>query len=316
MSTLDFLNQGLDSQAGHQSSQNYTREGVYAPKLKDAPSGTYKAKLRFLPNMTDPSKTFNGLIFYRFRDAFGENTIYIPSKKNWGERCPISELGFKLKKSPDPAEQALKDNVYYYKQYYSYVQIVEDEIHPELNGKIMVFKYGNQIFRIIEEEINDAGGKIGGVVNPETGAEFILKITEVSGFTNYSASKFIPSQQPVMLNGKALKATAEDCEVLRQAEEALGITVDIDNHPWFAEDARRVQENLATYKQGGSVHVQATQSVETVMNAATANARATAAGVIPAAPKPAPAPAPAPQPQAEPDLFGSTDDDLFGDMNL
>ena len=98
MSTLDFLNQGLDSQAGHQSAQNYTREGVYAPKLKDAPSGTYKAKLRFLPNMTDPSKTFNGLIFYRFRDAFGENTIYIPSKKNWGERCPISELGFKLQR--------------------------------------------------------------------------------------------------------------------------------------------------------------------------------------------------------------------------
>lgn len=246
---LDLFEKKLEDVTHGQNSYE-TPKSLYAPKLKDAPKGIYTARLRFLPNMINTDKTFNRLTMFKFKDAFGNNLLYVPSKSNFGEKCPINELSWKLKKSANPVEQALAKNVYYYVSYYSYVQILDDKVHPELNGQIMVFRYGQQIYKIIEEEINDNGGSIGCIINPETASDFLLKIQESGDYNTYTSSKFVPSDSCLKIGGKEVKANEAGVALIKKAEEALEISVDVENKPWSPETEASIMENLATYKAG------------------------------------------------------------------
>ena len=274
----NLFDQKLEDATGGKNGSNNGIDGIYAPKLKDAPQGVYSAKLRFLPNMLDPSKVFNQVTFYKFSDAYGDNTVFVPSKKNWGEKCPITELWFKLKKSPNPAEQALKEHVYFYSQYYSYVLIVDDKIHPELNGKVMLFRYGNQIYRMIQDEVADNGGTISCIIHPTTGSDFMFKLQDVGGFNNYTSSKFVPSQTPVVIDGNTIEPTEAGLAIIKQAEEALGITVDVENVPWSEDRAQRVADNLATYNLGGSLKTVVTTARENLATKTEADTAANETG--------------------------------------
>ena len=76
-------------------------------------------------------------------------------------------------------------------KYYSYVLIIEDENHPELEGKILIYQYGFNIKEKINlERTGEVTGKKCNVFDPANGKDFRLIIKEVGGFNNYNSSSF------------------------------------------------------------------------------------------------------------------------------
>ena len=101
--------------------------------------------------------------------------------------------------------------------YYSNIYVVKDEMNPENEGKVFLYKYGKKIHDKIvaaaQPEFEDEQA-----INPFdlwNGADFRLKICKVAGFWNYDKSGFA---NPSTLAGKTdeeLEATWKECYSLK-----------------------------------------------------------------------------------------------------
>ena len=70
--------------------------------------------------------------------------------------------------------------------------VVKDPARPELEGKVMLYKFGKKIFDKLNESMNPAF-EDEEAINPFDfweGADFKLKIRQVEGFRNYDKSEF------------------------------------------------------------------------------------------------------------------------------
>jgi hypothetical protein len=102
-----------------------------------------------------------------------------------GEKCPVCDYGYE---KIDDITQRWKTYTDKQKQmfpktkYYSNILVIDDTNHPENNGKVFLFEYGNGIAKMIEEA---AKGKSSAdeeeneppkdIFDPETGYNFILE---------------------------------------------------------------------------------------------------------------------------------------------
>jgi len=185
-STMSFLEKKISS-----------RDGIYKPELKDAKdkSKGYAATIRFLPNVLDdmtlgPSAIENHVHYAKLPD-YPDLQGYYDSLINFGEKCPLTTLYWKLKNSKNQAEVERAELISRTSKYYSYVLIIEDENHPELEGKILIYQYGFNIKEKINlERTGEVTGKKCNVFDPANGKDFRLIIKEVGGFNNYNSSSF------------------------------------------------------------------------------------------------------------------------------
>jgi hypothetical protein len=113
--------------------------------------------------------------------------------------------------------------------YISNIIVVQDQKHPENEGKVFLYKYGKKIF----DKIND-------LMNPEfpddearnpfdlwEGANFKLKIRNVQGYRNYDKSEF-ESNSPVNEDDDAM-------EELWKSQYALQEFIDPKNYKSYDE---------------------------------------------------------------------------------
>jgi hypothetical protein len=82
-------------------------------------------------------------------------------------------------------------------QYISNIYVVQDQAHPENEGKVFLFKYGKSIFDMIqaagEPQFEDESPI--NVFNLYNGANFKLKARKADGFVKYDKSTFEESSQ-------------------------------------------------------------------------------------------------------------------------
>jgi len=82
-------------------------------------------------------------------------------------------------------------------QYISNIYVVQDQAHPENEGKVFLFKYGKSIFDMIqaagEPQFEDETPI--NVFNLYNGANFKLKARKADGFVKYDKSGFEESSQ-------------------------------------------------------------------------------------------------------------------------
>jgi hypothetical protein len=117
---------------------------------------------------------------------------YYDSQKQFGEKCPLNLFYWKLKNSKNQAEVERAELIKGSPKYYSYILVIEDEQHPELEGKIMVFPYGIKIKEKInlERQGENTTGKKCNVFDPANGKDFRLIIKDVFNYPNYDSSSF------------------------------------------------------------------------------------------------------------------------------
>jgi len=213
-----FDDEALDKKSSYDDgSGDRGQDGLYRIDLdKVSPENKqrgYRAKLRFLPNITDNPdyiKAYAGDKYNEdMKSALGPSsyekiTHYLrlgeiegvkhlsgyyddPTNINpktqkpyttekWG---PLAKTYFTLDKSKNALDKEKAKLIQYSKKYFSYVLVLEDEQQPELVGKIMILSYGKQIKDIIESERNgETTGISCNVFSLNKGKDFVLLAKE------------------------------------------------------------------------------------------------------------------------------------------
>lgn len=151
----------LQERAKAQSGDAQRDERIYKPKL-DVKNGSNTVRLRFLP----PKVGDEPLVEVLSHSFKGPNGVYYFQKSR---QTLKSEDGTP---EPDPVNEACKDAYRKRKatgdeaygkighqflprsRFYANVQILKDEMQPELVGQVMIFEFGPQINKIITEAVN------------------------------------------------------------------------------------------------------------------------------------------------------------------
>jgi hypothetical protein len=236
-----------------------TNSELYSPKADDGKDGVYKALIRFLPNPKNPTKSILRKFVYWLEDEQG-NGGYYDSPSTIGEKCPVQDLFFKLRNSDSALDQKLSEKLKRRAVFYSIIQIMRDPQNPELEGSIKIFKYGWQIKKKIDEELNPEFSEPTQIFDLFEGKNFELIITKQAGFNNYDSSKFQGSRSAMTLNGNQVERTKESqaniMEFLKEAPELETW----DYQPWDEATRTKISGILSQYGSHGTMVKEVTKT--------------------------------------------------------
>ena len=178
-------------------------ERLWKPELDKTGNGY--AVIRFLPSPDGEDIPWAKLYSHAFQGPGGwyiENSL-----TTTGGKDPVSDYNRELWNSGNEAD---KDTVRKQKRklsYYSNIYVVRDQVNPQNEGKVFLFKYGKKIFDKVMEsmqpEFEDETP-----INPFDfwqGANFKLKIVKKDGYWNYDKSEF-DVVSPLLEDDDALEA--------------------------------------------------------------------------------------------------------------
>ena len=120
---------------------------VYKPYPEEGKDGVYKSLIRFIPNPASPEKSKIHKYYVYLKDPVSGNSFSVDCPTTVGKKSILKDLFWKLKNSHSAADQELSKAFSRKEDYYSLVQIVQDKNKPELEGKIMIFKFGKKMSR-------------------------------------------------------------------------------------------------------------------------------------------------------------------------
>lgn len=263
MSNLnDFFNPTVKPQNPMDNSSN---SAEFRPSHKKGQNGVYEAVIRFLPNPSDPA---NKSMIQKFTayimDPRNGQKRAIDDPRSIGQQSIIGNTFFALRNS---GNSILAENS---KQFssklsiYSLVQVLSCKSEPQLEGKILVWRYGQKVLEKINAEINPPMGEGHNPFNLLLGRPFSLKVKEVSGFPNYDACAFF--DLPINQGGMriqypdatgALQWMVVTNETVATKEGQQGVfdyltknAPDMQAYeyrPWSAEDTQFVNEMVQLY---------------------------------------------------------------------
>ena len=178
-------------------------ERLWKPELDKTGNGY--AVIRFFPSPEGEGIPWAKLYSHAFQGPGGwyiENSLTTNGGKD-----PVSDYNRELWNSGNEAD---KDTVRKQKRklsYYSNIYVVRDQVNPQNEGKVFLFKYGKKIFDKVMEamqpEFEDETP-----INPFDfwqGANFKLKIVKKDGYWNYDKSEF-DVVSPLLDDDDALEA--------------------------------------------------------------------------------------------------------------
>jgi len=205
--------------------ESKNQDGIYRPKLEDAadPKGVgYRSTIRFIRNVnrdgsgTGPAAIQKHVHYADFKD-YPELAGYYDCEKNISQQtpCPLCATFWKLYKSNNQADVENSKRIKRSTKFYSYVMIIEDEQHPELVGKILVYPYGPKIKQKINAEINGDVGEKCNIFDFVNGKDFrlIIKLVKTPSpdgrgtveMPNYDTSQFLTNSPIKIWNDKTNK---------------------------------------------------------------------------------------------------------------
>lgn len=221
------------------------RTNFFDPKPQDANDKIYRAVIRILPNLKQPAIPITIVKYYWFGDnktGFRYNTPSTPNMHpdkpedmmkpiGW---CPVSDLFWRFKRSGDANQEKIAvDYFSMQSNYICLVQIKNDAVHPENNGKIMPYKLPAAIYKRIQAAMNpsEEDMKMGqtpiDVFHPVKGRDIMLKITlkNVNGtmMRDYEVCNVAQTASSIFIDGKGadLAKYAEDAEYFKSVNDSI-----------------------------------------------------------------------------------------------
>lgn len=168
-------------------------------------NGVYQSVIRFIPWYKNPSKSITEKWVSWLEDPVTGKGRFVDCPSSVGEKSPLQDMFWKFKKSDSIQEQKKADIFSRRHNFASLVQVIKDDNQPELEGKILVYRFGKKLWEKINAEMKPVIGDPHNPFDPLSGKVFGLVITKVSGFNNYDQSKFIDKVVPIAIpdeNGK------------------------------------------------------------------------------------------------------------------
>lgn len=180
---------GAAKQASGSEKKSYGDDRIWKPTVDKAGNGY--AVIRFLPAVEG-----DDLPWAKFWDHFFQGPTgqwYVEkSLTTIGKDDPASEMNTKLWNTGLDSDKDIARKRKRRLHYVSNIYIVSDPANPENEGKVFLYQYGKKIFDklmdAMQPQYQDESP-----VNPFDlwkGANFKIKIGQVSGFRNYDRSEF------------------------------------------------------------------------------------------------------------------------------
>lgn len=186
--SLDALLQETNKLTNNEGNKGGADTRFWQPEVDKAGNGY--AIVRFLPAPQGEDIPWVRLFNHGFQGPGGwyiENSLTTLNKKD-----PVSEYNSTLWNRGDDAgkEQARKQKRRLL--YIANVYIVKDQLHPENEGQVKLYRFGKKIFDKLNEAMNPQF-EDEKPLNPFDlweGANFMLKIRNLDGYRNYDKSEF------------------------------------------------------------------------------------------------------------------------------
>lgn len=168
---------------------------IYRVNFKEGKGNIYKSVVRFVPWYVDPRTNIMKKYVSYVKNPISNMGMYVDDPKSLDDNAsavsPVNDMYWKLINTKvatyeDIAKKYLSSKL----QYASLVQIMQDEQHPELVGKIKVFVYGKKVWEKLYAEEHPAVGEGINPFHPVYGRKFSIVCTSQSNFNNFDQSMF------------------------------------------------------------------------------------------------------------------------------
>ena len=215
MSNLDIFNLDAEAFVTPTAKQGAGKDlEFYKPYPEDGKDGVYKSLMRFVPNSANPAKSKIHKYYVYLNDPISGNAFSADCPSTVGKRSILKDLFWKLKNSHSAADQELAKKFSRKEDYYSLVQIVQDKNKPELEGKIMLFKFGKKLNELIEAQLQPEYGEPSNPFDLFEGKLFAVQVRKVGEWNNYDLCSFVGDKCPIQVNGKPMKKNQDDMKAI------------------------------------------------------------------------------------------------------
>lgn len=180
---------------------------VYDPD-PNAFNGSYKSVMRFLPYIHDKKMSKYTKYSAKFWNPLTKESLIVDCPSNVEQPSILwtieSVLRSLRKEEPDLVKE-IESNFSRWYTHHSAVYIKKDPQRPELEGKIMIFKFRNQIDQLIDQQMNPEeidGLESSRKINPFhllEGKDFLCVVgKKTKEFRDWSKCKFMDEVTPFM----------------------------------------------------------------------------------------------------------------------
>jgi hypothetical protein len=268
MAEFDIFNLSVTDVDTHETATASSTNDVYKPTADQGKDGTYKALIRFVPNPANPRNSLVKKYVHWLTDASGEGKL-VDSPTSIGEKCPIADAFFKLRKSDSAVDRKMSEKLKRREQYYALIKVIKDPQFPENDGTYKIFKFGYKIKEKIDEELKPAFGEPTQVFDLFEGKNFELIITRQGDYNNYDKSKFSASKSAINIDGKTAEKTKEVMSAIKAELDKAPSLEPYEYKPWDDEARDFVNSILRQYLNPGS-------AMDEIVNTKKATTKATA----------------------------------------
>lgn len=242
MYDTNFINGLLNPKLDQPAAKGGMSTNEYRPSPKDGKNGVYDAIIRFVPWIGNPSKSIMQKLQAWVKNPVTKNGMYVDDPRSGGQsESPVNQMYWSLINTNNAKfEELAKECLSTRNVYASLVQIINDAQHPELNNKILVFKFGKKIYeKLMAEQTPPIAGMVArNPFDPIHGRFFALKVVYQSNFNNYDQSSFFDyTGQAGDTSGIRYQNAAGQWEVL----------TDSSDKQYFAEWLAKTSPDLAPY---------------------------------------------------------------------
>ena len=249
MAEFDIFNLGVADVDTHETAAS-SGSDLYKPTADDGKDGTYKAIIRFVPNPANPRNSLVKKYVHWLTNASGDGKM-VDSPSTLGEKCPIADVFFKLRKSDSAVDRKMSDKLKRREQYFALVKVIKDPQNPDLEGQYKIFKFGYKIKEKIDEELKPAFGEPTQVFDLFAGKNFELIISRQGEFNNYDKSKFSSSTSAIDMNGTPAERTKEVMASIKTELDAAPSLQPYEYKTWDEETRDFVNSILRNYLNPG-----------------------------------------------------------------
>jgi len=171
----------------------------YQPTADKGQNGVYKSIIRLVAWYQDPVHSYSSKWSCWLVDPVTNRGRMVDCPSTVGKPSLIQDMFFKLRKSESVQEQK-KAEIFSRKQVYTcIIQVIKDDQQKDLEGKLMIWKFGKKIYEKYEAEKKPIVGDVHEPFDLFDGKAFALVITKVAGFNNYDQSRFLDKRIPLLI---------------------------------------------------------------------------------------------------------------------
>ena len=267
----------------------------FNPSAKNSKTGTYTALIRFVTWYKNPQKPIVSKWESYLTDPITKQSRVVDSLKNFNSSCPINDTYWTLQNTKDVQMQTLaKKHINTYNTFASLIQIIQDDVHPENNGKILVWRFKKTIYEKITNEIKPQFGTNPSPFDPINGRYFAVNVSIKNGYNNYDNCQFVNANTSGLYINNGGNFVQIDANTDRQLvyDFLVNNSPDLDAYlpkEWDEKTSTFVTnalENINRIAQGGGI----SNNIGNVMTPSMPNSNPLASSPIGAMPIPTPTP--------------------------